>query len=100
MDIEFDNIKDLYNRLKPALNAKVTELRRNDLDYIKVEHIWNYLKITKWTKATNLLLYQMVDDILNLDNDEIDSYVKEEIRKNVIKPDLKNMKWDDVNGNE
>ena len=47
--------------------------------------IWNYLKLTKWSTANNLLLYQMVDDILNLDNNEIDEYVKEEIRKKVIK---------------
>ena len=56
------------------------------------------MKITKWSKANNLLLYQMVDDILNLDNYEIDEYVKEEIRKKVIKPNLENMKWDDDYG--
>ena len=98
MDIEFNNIKELYDRVTPALNAKVTELKRNDLDYIKKDDIWNYLKITKWSKANNLLLYQMVDDILNLDNYKIDEYVKEEIRKKVIKPNLENMKWDDDYG--
>ena len=100
MDIEFNNVKELYERLKPALTTKVTELKRNDLDYIKVEDIWNYLKESKWISANNLLLYQMVDDILNLDNNEIDEYVKEQIRKKVIKPNLENMKWDDDNGKE
>ena len=95
MDIEFNNIKELYVRLKPALSAKVRELKRNDLDYIKEEDIWNYLKVTKWVSANNLLLYQMVDDILNLDNNDIDNYVKEEIRKKVVKPNLEDMKWDD-----
>ena len=95
MDIEFNNVKELYERLKPALNSKVIELQRNDLDYIKVEDIWNYLKDSKWSKANNLLLYEMVDDILNLDNNIIDEYVKGEIRKKVIKPNLENMKWDD-----
>lgn len=98
MDIEFNNVKELYERLKPALNTKVTELKRNDLDYIKIEDIWNYLKDSKWSSANNLLLYQMVDDILNLDNEEIDEYVKEQIRKKVIKPNLENMKWDDDYG--
>ncbi len=97
MDIEFNDVKQLYKRLTPALNAKVTELKRNDLDYIKKEDIWNYLKINKWSKANNLLLYQMVDDILNLDCDVIDGYVKERIRKNVIKANLNDMKWDDLN---
>lgn len=98
MDIEFNNIKELYERLIPALNTKLIELKRNDLDYIKKEDIWNYLKITRWSKANNLLLYQMVDDILNLDNNEIDEYVKGEIRKKIIKPNLNF--GDDVNGKE
>ena len=58
--------EELYERLIPALNTKVTELKRNDLDYIKQDDIWNYLKDSKWKNANNLLLYQMVDDILNL----------------------------------
>jgi hypothetical protein len=100
MDIEFNSIKELYERLLPALNTKIAELKRYDLDYIKKEDIWNYLKVSKWEKATDLKLYQMVDDILNLDNDKIDNYVKEEIRKKVIKPNLENMKVDDDNGKE
>ncbi len=97
MDIEFNSIKELYDRLRPALNTKLTELKRNDLDYIKAEDIWNYLRITKWENAKNLLLYQMVDDILNLDNYEIDEFVKNEIRKKVIKPNLDSMEWNDKN---
>ena len=100
MDIEFNDIKELYDRVTPALNTKVVELKRNDLDYIKKDDIWNYLKDKKWSKANNLLLYQMVDDILNLDNNEIDEYVKGEIRKKVIRPNLENMKWDDDYGKE
>lgn len=100
MDIEFNSIKELYERLLPALNTKIAELKRYDLDYIKKEDIWNYLKVAKWEKATDLKLYEMVDDILNLDNDKIDNYVKEEIRKKVIKPNLENMKVDDDNGKE
>lgn len=88
MDIEFNSIKELYDRLTPALNTKIRELIRYDLDYIKKEDIWNYLKVTKWVNANNLELYQMVSDILNLDNHEIDEYVKNEIRKKVIKPIL------------
>ena len=42
----------------------------------------------------------MVDDILNLDNNEIDDYVKGEIRRKVIRPNLENMKWDDDYGKE
>ena len=92
MDIEFNDIKELYERLIPALNAKVSELKRYDLDYIKSEDIWNYLKENKWVKSKDLLLYQMVDDIMNLENYVIDDYVKERIRKKIIKPNLDDMK--------
>ena len=98
MDIEFKSVKDLFERLKPALDAKVNELKRKDLDYIKKEDIWNYLKTTKWSKADNLELYQMVDDIFKLSDSEIDEYVKAKIRKKIIKPNLNDMKWDDDNG--
>ena len=80
MDVEFKSILELYDRLKPALLAKVAELKRNEIYYIKVEDIWNYLKIYKWSKASNLLLYQMVDDILNIDNMLLDNYVKDNIK--------------------
>lgn len=88
MDIEFNSIKELYDRLTPALDAKLAELKRNDLFYIKKDDIWNYLKETKWKNSSNLLLYQMVDDIFNLDNILIDNYVKEKIRQNIVKPNL------------
>ena len=80
MDVEFNNILELYERLKPALLAKVAELKRNDINYIKIEDIWNYLKVTKWSSASNLLLYQMVDDILNIDNILLDNYVKDNVK--------------------
>ncbi len=80
MDVEFNNILELYERLTPALLAKVADLRRNDINYIKIEDIWNYLRISKWSKARNLLLYQMVDDILNVDNMVLDNYVKDNIK--------------------
>lgn len=80
MDIEFNNVLELYERLKPALLAKIADLKRNDINYIKIEDIWNYLRISKWSKSNNLLLYQMVDDILNIDNVILDNYVKDNIK--------------------
>jgi hypothetical protein len=88
MDIEFESIKDLYERLKPALNTKEKELQRNNIKYIKQEDIWNYLKIEKWKNAKNLLLHEMVDDILNCDNTLLEDYVQGIIAKNEVKPKL------------
>ncbi len=74
--MDFTNLKDLYDRLTPALKSKKEELIRLGCDYITELDIWNYLKDKKWKNSYNLLLYQMVDDILNVENIVIMDYYK------------------------
>lgn len=79
MDLEFSDVKELYKRLRPALNTKASEMHRDGYAYIKPDDIWNYLKEIKWKKSHNLSLYEMVNNILNTDNYEIDMYLKEKL---------------------
>ena len=79
MDIEFNSLEELYNRLRPALNAKMSELTANGYGYLKPEDIWNYLKERKWKNSHDLMLSDMVSDILNTDNDLIGNYVARQI---------------------
>jgi hypothetical protein len=79
MDIQFNSLEELYNRIKPALMTKVEELKRNDFHYIKEEDVWNYLKEIKWKDSSDLKLYQMVSDVLNADNLLIDEYLKKKL---------------------
>lgn len=79
MELEFKSEQELYDRLKPALEAKLTELKNNSYGYLKIEDIWNYLKETKWRDSNNLVLSEMVSDILNSDNELIDDYFKEKL---------------------
>ena len=81
MDIEFNSLEELYNRLRPALNAKMSELTANGYGYLKPEDIWNYLKEKKWKNSHDLMLIDMVSDILNSDNALIDDYFKEKINE-------------------
>ena len=81
MDLQFNSLQELYNRIKPALITKQNEMKRNGYNYIKVEDIWNYFTEVKWKKANNLDLCDMVADILNTSNFLIDNY----IRKNLIR---------------
>lgn len=91
---EFSSITELYNRLQPALNTKVVELKRNGIDYIKSVDIWNYLKEKKWKSANNLLLHQMVDDILSIDSALLEDYVKK-IYKNIeVEPILEGEEYE------
>ena len=80
MEIEFENSKELFKRLKPALVSKQTELKNNGYSYIHLIDIWDYLITNKWKQANNLSLYEMVSDILSSDNELIDDYVKEMLR--------------------
>lgn len=81
MDLEFKSLEELYNRLRPALNTKMSELKANGYGYLKPEDIWNYLKEKKWKSSHDLMLSDMVSDILNTDNVLIDDYFKEKINE-------------------
>lgn len=79
MDLEFNSLEELYKRIRPALHTKKEEMRRSGFPYIKEEDIWNYLKEIKWVNSKNLSLYQMVSDVLNVDNNFVDKYLKEKM---------------------
>ena len=85
-DIKFTSLNELYNRLLPALNTRVKELIREDINYIKSEDVWNFLKETKWHNSRNLLLHEMADDILCCTKFDIDAYFKDKMGK--LKRDL------------
>lgn len=80
MDYGINTLLDLFKRVTPALNTKRRELIKYDMDYIKNEDIWNYLVKRKWTSMQGLTLFDVVSDILNVDNSEIDKYKKENIK--------------------
>lgn len=73
MDIEFKNLSELKTRITPALNTKVKEIN----SYVTKEDIWEYLKI-KWKKSNNLTLYDIINDIIKLDKNTIEEYVRSE----------------------
>lgn len=79
--MEFESLKELYLRIKPALTSKNEELKRRGFSYFKEEDLWNYLKETKWIKTENLSLADMVRDIFNLDYNALDSYVLNNLKK-------------------
>lgn len=74
MEIEFQDLKELYIRLEPALSAKVSEMKRVGYKEMEKKDVWNYLSNTVWNSATDLSLHQMVDDILKASNEVIYQY--------------------------
>lgn len=81
MDYEFSSKEELYQRVRPALRAKKSELNRLGMGYIQEVDIWNFLIESKWSRSSDLMLYDIVDDILNIENEKIDNYIKMKISK-------------------
>ena len=77
MDYQFQSQKELYERVKPALNAKESELHRLGYKDIKGTDIWNYLIREKWIHGKDLMLSDIVNDILNTNCIEISTYQKD-----------------------
>ena len=79
-EIKFKNLVELYERILPALKSKAREIHKKGMNYIHEEDIWNYLKNYKWTSSRSLDLGDMVNDIFNIEERELDSYVKNELK--------------------
>lgn len=81
MDIKFNSQEELYDRVKPALNAKLQELHRLGFSYITIDDIWNYLKESKWKNGKDLTLSDIVSNIIHVDNKMLDEFLKGKLSK-------------------
>lgn len=80
-DFTFNSKEELYQMVEPALNTKKSELDRLGYRYISKNDVWNYLILTKWNKAHDLELNDIVSDILNCNNLLLDKYLKDTLIK-------------------
>jgi len=72
----FSSLEELYNRVKPALKSKVMDLKRVGVNYVQQEDIWNYLRTNIWCKKSGLTLGEVVNDIMTVSNNELETYVQ------------------------
>lgn len=77
----YKSTKELFDSLIPAFNVKL-RLIGKEYYYITRTDIWNYLKINKWVYANNLQVSDMVDDIIMVDINKVDKFLKEHLKKN------------------
>lgn len=78
--MEYSSQEELFNSLKGAFNVKL-RLIKDEYDYINSVDIWNYLKINKWCKDKNLSLSEMVNDIIDVDIEKVDVFLKKYIKE-------------------
>lgn len=84
----FGTLKDLYERVLPALKFKVKELKNNHLSFVTEKDVWDCLRKNKWNGETDLTLYDIVNDILFIEEKEILDFMhfKQEIHEEYEKP--------------
>ncbi len=68
---DFNTLHELYRHIKPALTARVEELKRINIQTTE-EDIFLRLSELKWRKATNLTIAMMIKDIFNVTKEELD----------------------------
>ena len=73
--MEYQSLKELYDDLKGAFNVKL-RLIGKDYKHIKINDIWDYLRINKWSKDKGLTISEMVNDIILVDIKKVNEYVK------------------------
>ena len=74
-EFKFNSLNELFNRLYPAFNTKVNELK-NDNIIVSEIMLWNFLKENNWFGNTSLTLYDMVEDIFSLDKEKLIKYLE------------------------
>lgn len=79
--LEFRTKEELYNRVLPALYSKIKEVRKLGFKYITEKDIWNYLVENEWKKRVNLELFDLINDILYVDNNKLNDYVNEKMSR-------------------
>ena len=60
--MNFNNLSELKDRVKPALDKRVRDLKKEGI-LISADEIWNNLT-KKWISSHNLSLDEIVNDIL------------------------------------
>lgn len=74
-EFKFKSLNELFNRLYPALNTKVNELKKENILVSEIM-LWNFLKEYIWLDSTSLTLYDMVENIFSLDKEKLIKYLE------------------------
>ena len=71
--MEYTSQKDLYLAVLPAFKVKHRLISITDYK-ITNKQIWEYLTVNKWKNSYNLTISEVVNDIINVDIEKIESY--------------------------
>ena len=89
MELEFKSLKELYDRVKPALYSKIKEMNRLGISIVSEVDVWNYLVDNSWRSRNDLLLHEVINDILNVNNYDVYDYVMKKLDKMKVEEKVK-----------
>ena len=85
MEYEFKSLRELYDRITPALRTKKNELVKIWYS-VKEADIWNYLTDKKWQKSVSLTISEMVEDIFNTTGEEVTNHMIKKLSDEMREP--------------
>jgi len=86
MNYEFKSLRELYDRIKPALRTKCNEFKKIGYSEIKESDIWNYLTDKKWINSKQLTISEMVEDIFSISEGEMTNYMIKKVSQEMREP--------------
>ena len=73
--MEFTSLKQLYQKLLPAFAVKKRLISITKYKHINNEDIWQYLVKTKWSNSYNLQLSDIINDIITIEVDKVNTFL-------------------------
>jgi len=89
---KISSASDLYKRVLPAIETKISELKRENIKFVDHLDIWNYCVENFWKNKSDLRIYEIVDDILNVDGLKVEIFIRNNLanyRKIIDKDEIK-----------
>lgn len=92
----FKTIQELFQHVMPALKSKVKELKSYKIVFITEKDVWEFLKNTKWYREVDLTLFDIVNDILLVNEKEILHYISTKRKKEEAMETIQNIIEEDT----
>ena len=73
-EIKFKSLNELYTRLYPAFTTRKEELKLRGIIVREID-LWNFLKENVWNENNHLSMYDMVSDIMQIDEVKLKNYI-------------------------
>lgn len=68
--VEFSSLEELRNKVNPVLTIKKNDFFNKGI-YVNEDIIFNTLTENKWKKSNDLRFFQIINDIIRLDGDDL-----------------------------